>query len=63
MKLSDQDKNLLDGNKGPAKQKAMELIVRYGRVAGTKELCSVTWADLFCGCHAYLDVVGSGDFE
>ena len=49
MKLSDTDKKMLDGTQGPAKQKAMELIVRYGRIAGAEALCTVTWADLFCG--------------
>jgi predicted aconitase len=63
MKLSDNEKKMLDGDEGLAKQKAMELIVRYGKVIGAEELCPVTWADLFCGCHEYLDVVESGDFD
>lgn len=63
MHLSDTDKKILDGKKGPAPQKAMELVVRYGEVIGAQKLCSVTWADLFCGCHAYLDVVNSDDFD
>ena len=41
----------------------MELIIRYGRVVGAKELCSVTWADLFCGFHDYLKVVRDHDFD
>jgi hypothetical protein len=63
MKLTNKEKKMLDGYEGPAKQKAMELIVRYGKVIGAEALCSVTWADLFCGSHAYLDVLGSGDFD
>ena len=63
MKLTNKDKKMLDGDEGPAKQKAMELIVRYGEVIGAEALCSVTWADLFCGSHAYLDVLGAGDFD
>ena len=63
MKLSDEEKRMLDGQEGVAKQKAMELIVRYGNVLGAEELCRVTWADLFCGAHDYLDVVGSNDFD
>ena len=63
MRLTDNDKNILDGKKGAAPQKAMELIVRYGEVIGAQELCSVTWADLFCGCHNYLDVVEIADFD
>ena len=49
MKLSDNEKKMLDGDEGLPKQKAMELIVRYGKVIGAEELCPVTWADLFCG--------------
>ena len=63
MKLSDKEQKMLDGSEGPAKQKAMELIVRYGKVIGADELCPVTWADLFCGCHEYLNVMNSGDFD
>ncbi len=63
MKLIDSDKRILDGREGPVRQKAMELIVRYGKVIDAEELCSVTWADLFCGCHAYLDVARSTDFD
>ena len=51
MKLSEKEQKMLDGGVGPVKQKAMELIVRYGNVIGAEVLCRVTWADLFCGCH------------
>jgi len=54
---------MLDGSEGAVKQKAIELIVRYAKVLGAQELCRVTWADLFCGCHEYLDVSGSDDFD
>jgi cis-L-3-hydroxyproline dehydratase len=54
---------MLDGHEGLAKQKAMEFIVRNGKVIGAEKLCPVTWADLFCGSHAYLDVIGSGNFD
>ena len=63
MKLSDKEKRILDGHEGPVRQKAMELIVRYGRIVGAEALCKVTWADLFCGSHHYLDVVSSDDFD
>lgn len=63
MKLTDSDKQILDGTKGAAAQKAMELIVRYGNVIGAGQLCDVTWADLFCGCHDYLDVAKSRNFD
>ena len=63
MKLSTEEKRMLDGGEGAVKQKAIELIVRYAQVLGAEELCTVTWADLFCGCHAYLDVFESDDFD
>jgi len=63
MNLTDVDRRILDGGEGQARQKAMELLVRYGEIMEAEELCSVTWADLFCGCHAYLDVANSTDFD
>ena len=36
MKLTDGEKAMLDGRSGPAKQKAMELLVRYGEVLGAE---------------------------
>lgn len=63
MELSDQEKSILDGRQGPVKQKALELIVRYADVVQAPRLCRVTWADLFCGSHAYLDVVHSNNFD
>jgi predicted aconitase len=63
MKLTDYEKQMLDGKYGAPKRKAMELIVRYGNVIGAEKLCRVTWADLFCGSHSYLDVMASDDFD
>ena len=63
MKLTDKEKRILDGKEGPLRQKALELIVRYGRIVEAESLCRVTWADLFCGSHGYLDVVQSDDFD
>ena len=53
----------LDGRHGQPPQKAMELIVRYAGILGAEQLCRVTWADLFCGAHHYLDVVSSEDLD
>ena len=63
MELTDYEKQMLDGQYGTPRQKALEFIVRYGKVIGAERLCNVTWADLFCGRHAYLDVIGSEDFD
>jgi predicted aconitase len=61
--LSDDDKRMLDGSQGPVRQKAMEFIVRFAEVLDVPRLCSVTWADLFCGAHGYLSVADSTDFD
>ena len=63
MELTEYEKQILDGHHGTPKQKALEFIVRYGEVIGAERLCPVTWADLFCGRHAYLDVIDSDDFD
>jgi cis-L-3-hydroxyproline dehydratase len=63
MNLNGIQKSILDGERGQAPQKAMELIVRYAGVLGAERLCRVSWADLFCGAHHYLDVAGSDDFD
>ena len=36
MQLTAQEKSMLDGGEGPAKQKAMELLVRYGEALGAE---------------------------
>ena len=36
MQLTDSEKSMLDGGEGPAKQKAMELLVRYGEALGAE---------------------------
>jgi hypothetical protein len=38
MKLTDQEKAMLEGREGAAKQKAMELLVRYGEALGAERL-------------------------
>lgn len=38
MKLTDDEKAMLDGKEGPAKQKAMDLLVRYGNALGAERL-------------------------
>lgn len=38
MRLADDEKALLDGKEGPARQKAMELLVKYGEALGAERL-------------------------
>ena len=42
MRLTDQEKAMLDGAEGPAKQKAMDLLVRYGEALGAERFVDVT---------------------
>jgi predicted aconitase len=56
MNLTDPQKAILDGSQGAAAQHALALIVRYAGVLEAEQRCRVTWADLFCGTHHYLDV-------
>ena len=38
MRLKDDEKAMLDGREGPAVQRAMELLVRYGEALGAEEM-------------------------
>jgi predicted aconitase len=38
MRLTDEEKRMLDGGEGPAVQKAMDLLVRYGEALGAEKL-------------------------
>jgi hypothetical protein len=38
MRLTDDEKAMLDGKEGPGRQKAMELLVRYGEALGAERL-------------------------
>ncbi len=42
MDLTDQEKAMLDGGAGPAKQRAMDLLVRYGEALGAERLVAVS---------------------
>src|ERR1044071_2949409 len=42
MKLTDGEKRMLDGRDGQAKQKAMELLVRYGEALGAERFVDTT---------------------
>ncbi|MFT8242835.1 aconitase X [Roseomonas sp. BN140053] len=41
MRLTDDEKAMLDGAQGPAKQRAMDLLMRYGRALGAERLVEV----------------------
>ena len=41
MRLTDEEKGMLDGAEGPAVAAAMDLLVRYGEALGAERLCDV----------------------
>src|SRR4029079_13323452 len=41
MRLTDQEKAMLDGAEGPARQKAMDLLIRYGEALGAESFVDV----------------------
>ena len=45
MKLTDEEKAMLDGREGKARQKAMELLVRYGEALGCENFVDTTNVD------------------
>lgn len=63
LRLTEYEGQMLAGEKGKLKQKAMEVIVRYANVMGAEELCTVTKAHLHCGYHGYLKAVKSADVD
>ena len=42
MKLTDDEHAMLDGREGKAKQKAMQLLVRYGEALGVERFVNTT---------------------
>ncbi len=42
MKLTDAERAMLDGNDGKARQKAMDLLVRYGEALGAERFVNTT---------------------
>ena len=39
MRLTDEEKAMLDGKEGPAVAAAMDLLIRYGEALGAEHLC------------------------
>ena len=68
MRLTDQEKAMLDGAEGPAKQKAMDLLVRYAEALGAERFVDVTNIAGVPGSstmflHDYYKEHGGGSFE
>jgi predicted aconitase len=63
IRLTPEDRRVLDGEYGRLRQRALENTVSYAEVLGAEELCVVTKATVFCGRHGYLDACGEEDFD
>lgn len=63
VKLTEYEKQMLEGKMGKFKQVALENIVKYAEALGAEELCEVTKATLYFGAHPYLDVVESDNYD
>ena len=63
VRLTKYETEMLNGNHGSTKQKAMENIIAYADALGADELCEVSKATLFLGAHEYLDVLKTDDYE
>ena len=61
--LTPEEHVMLDGKCGAAKQKAIEVIVRFADALGAESLCEITKAQIFVGAHHYLDVLDSEDID
>jgi cis-L-3-hydroxyproline dehydratase len=54
MKLSDDDKAMLDGTQGEAKRLAMDGLVQLGRAFGAEDMVSIGYAHIHAGMAMYL---------
>ena len=57
MKLTDDEKSMLDGNEGKAAGKAMELLVNYGDALGAERFVDTNNVTLLSGLFMYPEVV------
>ena len=61
--LTDYEKDMLQGEFGSAKQKALEVVIKYAHALNAKALCEITKAQLFIGAYNYLDAYNSTDID
>ena len=63
MELQRDEKGMLDGKHGRAKQRAMELLVRYGEALGAERFVNTDNVHLLIGFHPYPEVVKFQDVD
>jgi predicted aconitase len=63
VRLTEDEKAILDGREGRAKKKALEFIIEYARAVGADRLVEISKAHIFIGAHGYLDIASSQDVD
>ena len=61
MKLNCDEQEMLEGRKGRAKQRAMEILVQYGEALGAERFVDTNNVHLFIGFHPYHEVITVND--
>ena len=61
MILTDDEKSILDGSKGPARQKALDLLFRYGEAVGAERFVATN--NVCCAVNAGLHFIGKSADE
>lgn len=63
LQLTEYEQQMLNGDFGPFKQRAIKKIVDYAKALGASQLVPVTKATVFFGYHPYLEAVHSDDYD
>jgi predicted aconitase len=61
--LTQEEKRMLAGELGAAKQKALEFIVQYANAVGAERLVEIRKAHIFVGAHHYLKISKKTDID
>lgn len=63
MRLTEDQRRILQGEQGVLKQKTLEVILKYANAVGADELVPVAKASLFCGAHGYTKAMKTENLE
>ncbi|HCT90987.1 MAG TPA: hypothetical protein DF613_06375 [Lachnospiraceae bacterium] len=63
MKLTEYEREMLEGKYGRFKQVALQNVVKYAKVVDAEELVEVTKSTLYFGAHSYLETCKSDDYD
>lgn len=63
LQLTEEEKRMLGGAFGRAKQAALQFIVDYAKALGAERLCKISKAQIFIGAHPYLELGENDDID